>query len=114
METEDGGGVEEGEGEDERGEGVGLGLGRGVEERDNGLVPAEGGVEQGGGEEEQDGVIGIGFGRGVWEWIRVGDEGVGAAEGVAEESGVCFGGEEDSTEAAERMWAVVGVGTEAV
>lgn len=103
METDDGGGVEEGDGEDERGEGVGLGLGRGVEERDNGLVPAEGGVKQGGGEEEPGGVIGIGFGRDIWLWMGVGDDGVAAAEGVAEESGVCFGGEEDGTEAAAGM-----------
>lgn len=95
METEDGGGVEEGEGDDERGEDVESGLGRGVEDSDSGLVPAEGGVEQGGGEEERDGVIGIGFGRGVWDSIKVGDEGVGAGEGVAEESGVCFGEEDE-------------------
>ena len=36
VETEVGGGVEEGEGEDERGEGVGIGLGRGVDENDSG------------------------------------------------------------------------------
>lgn len=113
METEDGGGVEEGEGEDDRGEGVALGLGRGVEERDNGLVPAEGEVEQGGGEEERDGVTGIGFERAVWDRIGVGDEGVSAGEGVAEESGVCFGGEEDGIDVAEGMCAAVGRGTEA-
>lgn len=105
--------MEDGEGEDEREEGVGIGLGRGVEENNSGLDPADGGVEQRGGEEEREGVIGIGFGRGVWERIGVGDEGVRAGEGVAEESGVCFGGEEEAgTEAAEGMCAAVG--TEAV
>lgn len=111
METEDGGGVEQGEGEDERGEAAAIGLGRGVEESDRGVVPAEGGVEQGGGEEEREGVIGIGFGRGVWLSMGVGDEGVGAGEGVAEESGVCFREEEET---AEGMCAAVGVDIEEV
>lgn len=106
--------MEEGEGEEERGEGVWIGLGRGVDESDSGCVPADGGVEQGGGEEEREGVIGIGLGRGVWGSIGVGDKGVCAGEWVAEESGVCFGGEEDGKEAAEGMCAAVGVGTEAV
>lgn len=100
--------MEDGEGEDEREEGVGIGLGRGIEESDSGLVPADGGVEQRGGEEEREGVIGIGFGRGVWHRIGVGDEGVGAGEGVAEDSGVCFGGEEDAgTDDVEGMCAAV-------
>lgn len=103
----------EGEGDEERGEGVGFGFGRGVDDSDSGCVPVVGGVEQGGGE-EQEGVIGIGLGRGGWESIGVGDECVGEGEGVAEESGVCFGGEEDGKEAAEGMCAAVGVGTEAV
>lgn len=106
--------MEEGEGEEERDEGVGIGLGRGVDESDSGFVPAEGGVEQGGGEEERQGVMGIGLGRGIWGSIGVGEEGVGADEGVAEESGVCFGGEEDGKETAEGMCAAVGVRTEAV
>lgn len=114
VETEDGGGVEDGEGEEERGEGVGSGFGRGVEERDSGLVPAEGGVEQGGGEEEREGVVGTSFGRGVCESNGEGDEGVGAGEGVAEESGVCFGEEEDGKEVEEGMCAAVVVGIEAV
>lgn len=101
--------MEEGEGEEERGEGVGIGFGRGVDESDNWCAPAKGGVEQGGGEDEQEGAIGIGLGRGGWENIGVGDECVG--EGVAEESGVCFGGEEDGKEG---MLAAVGVGMEAV
>lgn len=83
-------------------------MGRRVEGSDNGLVPAEGGVEQGGGEEEREGVIGTGFGRVVMDRMGVGDEGVGAGEGVAEESGVCFGGEEDG------MCTAVGVGTDCV
>lgn len=111
METEDGGGVEEGEGEEERGEGVAIGLGRGVEESDSGVVPPEGGVGQRGGEEEREGVIGIGLGRAVWESMGVGDEGVGAGEEVEEESGVCFREEEET---AEGMCAAVGVGIEAV
>lgn len=44
--------------------------------------------------------------------IGVGDKGVGAGEGAADESGVCFGGEEDGKTAAEGMCAAVG--TEAV
>lgn len=106
--------MEEGEGEEERGEGVAIGFGRGVDESDSWCVPAKGGVEQGGGEEEQEGVIGIGLGRGGWANIGVGDERVGEGEGVAEESGVCFGGEDDGKEAAEGMIAAVGVGMEAV
>lgn len=106
--------MEEGEGDEERGEGVGFGFGRGVDDSDSGCVPVEGGVEQGGGEEEQEGVIGIGLGRGGWESIGVGDKRVGEGEVVAEESGVCFGGEKDGKEAAEGMCAAVGVGTEAV
>lgn len=106
--------MEEGEGDEERGDGVGIGFGRGVDDSDSGCVPVEGGVEQGGGEEEQEEVIGIGLGRGGWDSAGVGDECVGEGEGVAEESGVCFGGEEDEKEATEGMCAAVGVGTEAV
>lgn len=107
--------MEDGEGEEERGEGVGSGLGRGVEESDSGLVPAEGGVEQGGGEEERDGVVQIGLGRGVWVRAGVEEDGVGAGEGVAEERGVCLGGEEEGREATEGgMCVAVGVGIVAV
>lgn len=103
--------MEQGEGEEERGEGAAIGLGRGVEQSDNGVIPAEGGVELGGGEEDREGVIGIGFGRGVWVNMGLGDEGVGVGEGVAEESGVCFREEEET---AEGMCAAVGVGIEEV
>jgi len=82
-------------------------LGREVDESDSGCVPAEGGAEQGGG----NGVIGIGFGRGVWGCRGEGDERVGEGEEVEEESGACLGGEEDGKEAAEGMYAAVGVGT---
>lgn len=109
VDTEEGGGVEEGEGEEERGEGVGRGLGRGVELRDSGLVPADGGVEQGGGEEEREVVVGVGFERGVWDRTGVGEDGVGvgAGEGIPEESGVCLGEEEEGRETAEECVCVV-------
>lgn len=101
VETEGGGGVEEGEGDEEREEDAEIGLGRGVAESDSGFVPGKGGAEQGGGGEERKGVIGISLGRGVC---------VSTVEGVGEECVVCFGGEE----AAEGMYAAVGVGTVAV
>lgn len=39
---------------------------------------------------------------------------MGTGEGVEEESGVCFGGEEDGKEAAEGMYTAIGMGTVAV
>lgn len=49
-----------------------------------------------------------GLGRGVWGRWGVGDEGVGAGEGVAEESGVCLVGEDVGGK-----WAAVAVGKRA-
>ena len=106
--------MEQGDGEEERGEDVGIGFGRGVDESVRGWVPVVGGVEEGGGEEEREGVIGTGLGRGGWERIGVEEEGVGAGDGMAEERGVCFGGEEDVKEAAEGMCAGGVAGMEAV
>lgn len=103
--------MEEGEGEEERGEGVGIGFGRGVDDSDSGCIPVEGGVEHGGGEEQQAGDVGMGLGRGGWESKGVGDERVG--DGVAEERGICFGGEEDTKVAAEGTCAAVEVAAEA-
>lgn len=78
------------QGEEECGEGGGMGLGRGV-----GLVPADGGgVALQGGEEEREGTGGMGFGRGICESTVVGEDGVGAAEGLAGERGVGLGEQE--------------------
>lgn len=103
----------DGEGEEERGEGVGTGFGRGVDDSDSGCIPVEGGVEHGGGEEQQAGVVGIGLGRGGWESKGVGDERVGDGDGVADESGTCFGVDEDTKVAAEGTCAAVEVAAEA-
>lgn len=75
-----------------------------MEVRDKGLVPDEGGVEQGGREEESEGGMAMGLGRDIWASMWVGDEGVGAGEGVEEENGVCcFGEEEEDRDAAEAI-----------
>lgn len=96
--------MEHGEGDEEHGEDVESGLGRGIEVRDKGLVPDEGGVEHGGGEEEPEGGMAMGLGRDIWARMGVGDEGVGAGEGVEEESGVCcFEEEEEDRVAAEAI-----------
>lgn len=99
--------MEQGEGDEEHGEDDDRGLGRGVELRDNGLLPAEGGVEQGEGEPEEG--MDMGFGRAIW--TRMGEEGVGMGERVEEVSGVCcFGDDEVEREAAVQIGAA-GVAT---
>lgn len=102
----DGGGVEQGEGDEEQGEDEDRGLGRGIELRDNGLLPAEGGVVQGEGEPEEG--MDMGFGRDIW--TRMGEEGVGVGDGVEEDNGVCCFGEVDR-EAAVQIGTAGGVVT---
>lgn len=68
-------------------------------------------MEQGGGEEHGGG-IGSRLGQGGCEGPGVGDKRVGDGDGVQEESGVCFGGEEDESGAAEETCAGAGVGAE--
>lgn len=110
----DGGGVEQGEGDEEHGEDEDRGLGRGVELRDNGLLPADGGVEQGGGEGEPEEGMDMGFGRAIWMSMGVGEEGVGVGEGVEEDRGVCcFGDDDVDREAVVQIGATGGMATRA-
>lgn len=104
----DGGGVEQGEGDEEHGEDEDRGLGRGVELRDNGLLPAEGGVEPGEGEQEEG--MDMGFGRTIW--TRMGEDGVGVGEGVDDDSGVCcFGDDKVDRETVGQSGTAGGVAT---